>query len=143
MTNEITVPIDWEILGELPAALSSDDLLEDIVQVRARSGEFIIDVGWLPALDLNGRFRCQIIERREWESAVEELTTRDLETVRGWLADAIERYAARLTTPDEMGDVVNVEVAPIAPAVRSDEPTIDLRPVQTIQAIEERHRDAA
>jgi hypothetical protein len=134
MTERLTVPPAWEILGELPSILATEDLVEDIVQLRSRSGDFTIDVGWSPPLDPDGHFVCKLVERDDWDFPVEEMTTKKLDAVRRWIADAVDLYSDRLAAPDTMQPLVNVIEDSPAKAFPGDGPNaIDLTSAQTIQ----------
>lgn len=44
-------------------------LLEDLLQVEYCNG-ILLDVGWYPEFDVNGRFVVQIIKNKDWSSPI-------------------------------------------------------------------------
>ena len=52
-----------------PAAALIDDLGEDLLQISCANGD-IVDVGWYPAWNEEGRLRVVAVRGKEWEAPV-------------------------------------------------------------------------
>ena len=52
-----------------PAATLIDDLGEDLLQISCANGD-IVDVGWYPAWNEEGRLRVVAVRGQDWEAPV-------------------------------------------------------------------------
>lgn len=66
-----------------------EELKEDLIQI-VYSNQFLIDVGWYPSFQENGKFTLFLIENNDWEKPVFKKRTRSIKVVR----KTIEEYAA-------------------------------------------------
>ena len=54
---------------------------EDMLNIINPSKSIIIDVGWYPKFDMNGRFVLLVIKNNEWTKPLETLVTRDVNKI--------------------------------------------------------------
>lgn len=66
-----------------------EELKEDLIQI-VYSDQFIIDVGWYPSFQENGKFTLYLIQNNDWERPVFKKRTRSVKVV----MKTIEEYAA-------------------------------------------------
>jgi hypothetical protein len=104
MSNEVVLPIGWEVSGEFPDVVVPDALGEDIVQYRSPGRRFTVDIGWYPELDPDGEFYCRTIIDSAWDDPDEEIKTRDLRAVREWTRRTLTRLS-QLSAPIELSPV--------------------------------------
>lgn len=108
MSTDIAVPNGWTIYGSLPSKdpsqLSESEctwladnlmLTEDLLHIKPSSGEYEIDISWLPDSDPNGSFVCRIIKNQDWDSPDEEIEDRSLIAVKHWIENAISTIVSR------------------------------------------------
>ena len=60
-----TFNIDFDV----PFETQVDELNEDLVQVEY-NGNYIVDIGWYPEGDVNGRIIIQLIHNHEWDNPI-------------------------------------------------------------------------
>jgi hypothetical protein len=94
------LPAEWKVTGSLPVVDLEDlteeelDLLtEDLVQ--ATYGKYLLDIGYYPEANADGRFVCSAHELDAigydtWESPFSSLETRDVFEAYTWLAAIAE-----------------------------------------------------
>jgi len=66
-----------------------DDLKEDMLQVEFPGG-FILDVGWRPSFDINGKFFVSLIKNYDWECPAYNSSARNIEMLKIKISEAIE-----------------------------------------------------
>jgi hypothetical protein len=115
--EKVDAPAGWEGGGYIPRVTAEartdddlDSLTEDLVQISASNGDYIVDLGWYPDADENGRFVGRLIKACDWSSPVDKFATRDWQKALAWLRDAVEEVETLL------GDarVVPIATTPVA-----------------------------
>jgi hypothetical protein len=96
---KIEVPAGWRIIGELlnidPDSLSDEQLVvltEDILQIQTPDSSFVMDVGWYPDSDRQGRYLCRGVIDNKWDSPTECFETRDIREVLFWLQRCFNKF---------------------------------------------------
>ena len=64
-------------------------LREDLLQVEYKAGAYVLDVGWYPSGDETGAFGIVIVENGDWESPLYRWHTRDRDTLKTTLEEAV------------------------------------------------------
>ena len=115
----IELPEKWTMHGQLPALdfAAADEAArelfdEDIVRLVDASGDYMLDVGWYPAGQPDGKFVARAIIGDNWDEPVEEFETRSVAEIRSWLSNWVEAISATTGEPASMseGIVMLVEV---------------------------------
>jgi hypothetical protein len=121
----IVLPSGWTQRGQLPfvdfvaAGDRERDLFdEDILQIKDRTGEYVLDVGWYPAESEQGHFRCRLIVSNEWEFPEEEFETTSVAKVSEWLASTVEAVHDSLGQSAEFSEDVFLTLPVVAVRVR-------------------------
>jgi hypothetical protein len=118
------VPKRWAVRGELPVAnpeMPEADLElldEDLVQITDPSGTYVVDVGWYPAGQRNGRFVCRIMRANDWERPVEQVELASLGDTRQWIKRSIEQVQWRLGRQGDFSKQVGVWIYRFLPGGR-------------------------
>lgn len=73
--NYNTFNIDFDKLFETQA----DELNEDLIQVEY-DGNYILDIGWYPEGDFNGRILIQLIHDNQWDNPIVQEESIDKES---------------------------------------------------------------
>lgn len=68
---------EFTISAEQPLTLQLDNLKEDMLQVEF-SDKYLLDVGWRPSFDVEGKFHVYLIHNHDWASPVYHGTARNL-----------------------------------------------------------------
>lgn len=72
----------------LPFSEQEDSLMEDLLQVEYENG-YLIDLGWYPEYDENGKFILQLIKNDNWKKPIYKKQSRDWEQIKKSLLKAI------------------------------------------------------
>ena len=64
-----------------------EELKEDLIQIVY--DQFLIDVGWYPSFQENGKFTMMLIQNEDWEKPIFIKRTRSIQVVK----ETIEEYA--------------------------------------------------
>lgn len=79
---------EFAIIIDKPLSEQKDLLLEDLIQVKY--GEhLILDVGWYPELDINGKFLIQIIRNQNWDTPLYRFSCTETNSLLESLAYAV------------------------------------------------------
>lgn len=73
---------------DLPFSAQEDSLNEDLLQVQYENG-FLIDLGWYPEYDANGKFILQLIKNGNWKSPIYKEQSRTWKQLKESLLKAI------------------------------------------------------
>ncbi len=93
--NYNTFNIDFDKLF----VAQEDELNEDLVQVEYK-GNYILDIGWYPEGDVNGRIIIQLIRNSEWDNPIVKEKCLDKES----FFESINRIMAIIESITESGD---------------------------------------
>ena len=74
---------DKEIFNQL------DELKEDLVQVQYPNN-IILDIGWYPEFDINGKFRIVVVHNYNWDIPIYEVFLNDKSKLLQKISYAIE-----------------------------------------------------
>ena len=98
--RKLLVSCGWQITYDefnidfsLPFMKQTDRLNEDLLQ--ASSGEFIIDMGWYPEGDPDGKLRALLIKNYNWTQPVSEINDKN--------AAMLEEHIRKLISYAERG----------------------------------------
>lgn len=95
MINDLSIGSGKILFNDFPENIEFstpevyEELKEDLIQILY-SNRFLIDVGWYPSFQENGKFTLLLIENNNWEKPVFKKRTRSIKVVR----ETIEEYAA-------------------------------------------------
>ena len=64
-------------------------LREDMFQVNY-NGKYIIDIGWKPNLNINGKFKIRIIKDYDWDNPIYFKKTKNLNTLHKHVKECAE-----------------------------------------------------
>ena len=78
---------DFPEVIDLNSAEVYEDLKEDLIQIVYN--QFLIDVGWYPSFQENGKFSVLLIQNDDWEKPIFIKRTRSIQVVK----ETIEEYA--------------------------------------------------
>lgn len=67
---------DFDINDKLEN-LYHNSLKEDLLQIEF-DNSYLIDVGWYPEFDKNGKFIILLVKNNDWDNPIKEIKTRDL-----------------------------------------------------------------
>lgn len=65
-----------------------EELLEDLIQIEYENG-YLIDLGWYPEYNPNGKFIVQVIKNYDWEKPIYKEQSRDKKKLKKILLKAI------------------------------------------------------
>ncbi|WP_312215350.1 hypothetical protein [Pantoea vagans] len=80
---------DFHIDEKQPLRGFIDDLKEDMLQVEFPGG-FILDVGWRPSFNINGKFFVSLIKDYDWEAPVFSDSAGNIEVLKSKISEAIK-----------------------------------------------------
>ncbi|WP_233789039.1 hypothetical protein [Dickeya zeae] len=72
---------DFPIKDGEPLRVYIDDLKEDMLQVEFPKG-YILDVGWRPSFEINGKFYAVLIKDYDWGNPIYSESARDLKELK-------------------------------------------------------------
>ena len=82
---------DFLVQEETPLGEQIDLLKEDLLQVVFYgSKHLIIDLGWYPSFEKEGKFQIRVVEEFNWETFSFYAETNNLEELRTFLCQAIK-----------------------------------------------------
>lgn len=79
---------DLKLDRKIPLNVQIDLLKEDLLQVNYNN-KYIIDVGWYPEFDENGRFKVYVIEDFDWENPKMTKESKEIEKLISHIEDCI------------------------------------------------------
>lgn len=97
---DVEAPLGWDRYPDSKLPMIDPDtiegeftplLSEDMVQLTAPGGRYVIDVGWLPPWRPSGSYVCVIVKDDNWDEPLTRIHTRSYEDVFRWISAAIER----------------------------------------------------
>lgn len=71
-----------------PFSVQEDFLTEDLLQVQYDNG-YLIDLGWYPEFDTNGKFILQVVKDGNWKKPILKEQSRDWKQLKKLLLKAI------------------------------------------------------
>lgn len=80
--------IDFNFNKNAPLEEQIDLLKEDLCQVKYFN-DFLIDIGWYPEFDKNGKFKILVIKNYNWDNPILEKTCRDFSKLEDFVQIAI------------------------------------------------------
>lgn len=81
---------DFDLNFSEPLKNQLDNLKEDLLQVSYPNG-LLLDIGWFPSFDENGKFQIRAIENYDWETPIFYLEARNVEDLQLAIMNAISR----------------------------------------------------
>ncbi|CDG22859.1 conserved protein of unknown function [Xenorhabdus poinarii G6] len=60
---------DFSISDDIPLKNQLDELKEDMLQVEFPNG-YLLDIGWKPSFEIDGKFKLVLIKEFNWENPV-------------------------------------------------------------------------
>ncbi|QYM91704.1 hypothetical protein [Dickeya zeae] len=79
---------DFPIKDGEPLRGYIDDLKEDMLQVEFPKG-YILDVGWRPSFEINGKFYAVLIKDYDWGNPIYSESARDLKELKNKIQKAL------------------------------------------------------
>ncbi|MCU1791226.1 hypothetical protein CUU54_20560 [Pectobacterium polaris] len=79
---------DFPIRDGEPLGIYIDDLKEDMLQVEFPRG-YLLDIGWRPSFELNGKFYAVLIKDHDWEKPIYSESARDLNGLKNKINNAL------------------------------------------------------
>lgn len=79
---------DFSLKKDIPLDKQVDTLKEDMLQVEFPNG-YILDVGWRPSFDVNGRFYIYLIKDFDWENHIYSGNASDIYSLETEIVQAI------------------------------------------------------
>ena len=71
--NDIQLTLDKPLNEQL------ENLKEDMLQVAYKNDKYVLDVGWYPEFDQNGRFITFVIKNYDWNNPFLKLESKSIE----------------------------------------------------------------
>lgn len=107
MTNNylqsLKIPGGWEIIQNRfldiePEQLNKDDdiwdeFTQDILQIKHKWRNVIIDMGWYPDIDPSGHYMLLAIKDKNWESPIESYESRSKEEIKNKIEFFLEKFS--------------------------------------------------
>ncbi|SEN68850.1 hypothetical protein [Lihuaxuella thermophila] len=81
---------DFHVKTDVPLDQQVFSLKEDMLQVHFQEGKYLIDVGWYPSFEENGRFKVFVIENFDWEKPLLEEESYSINELKMALEKAIQ-----------------------------------------------------
>ncbi|WP_159514027.1 MULTISPECIES: hypothetical protein [Enterobacter] len=81
---------EFSLKKDIPLSKQLDELKEDMLQVEFPDG-YILDVGWRPSFDVNGKFYIYLIKDCNWEEPVYSGSAEDVELLELKVKHAINK----------------------------------------------------
>lgn len=78
----------FNINFDVPYSRQVEELLEDLIQIEYENG-YLIDLGWYPEYNPNGKFIVQVIKNYDWEKPIYKEQGRDKKQLKKILLKAI------------------------------------------------------
>lgn len=81
---------EFSIKDTIPLSEQINDLKEDMLQIEFPNN-FILDVGWRPSFDINGKFFIYLIKNFDWSAPVYYSNAKDLPSLYNQISLAINK----------------------------------------------------
>ncbi len=69
---------------------------EDILQLRHKSRNIVIDMGWYPDIEPTGNYRIVAIKDEDWETPLDRFESRSKEEITAKIEQLIKQYSQNL-----------------------------------------------
>ncbi|MBD5135691.1 MAG: hypothetical protein HDT39_06990 [Lachnospiraceae bacterium] len=79
---------EFNIDFSVPYSEQVEELLEDLIQIEYKNG-YLIDLGWYPEFNPQGKFIVQVIKNYDWENPIFMEQSRDKKQLEKILLKAI------------------------------------------------------
>lgn len=81
---------DFSLKKNIPLNEQRDELKEDMLQVEYPGG-YLLDVGWRPSFDINGRFYICLIKDFDWDVPIYKGSAKDIDSLLFEINQAINK----------------------------------------------------
>lgn len=81
---------DFSLKKNIPLNEQQDELKEDMLQVEYPGG-YLLDVGWRPSFDINGRFYICLIKDFDWDTPIYKGSAKDIDSLLFEINQAINK----------------------------------------------------
>jgi len=81
---------EFSLKKDIPLGKQLDELREDMLQVEFPDG-YVLDVGWRPSFDVNGKFYIYLIKDFDWEEPVYSGDAEDIDSLELKVNQAINK----------------------------------------------------
>lgn len=81
---------EFSLKKDIPLGEQLDELREDMLQVEFPDG-YVLDVGWRPSFDVNGKFYIYLIKGFDWEEPVYSGDAEDIDSLELKVNQAINK----------------------------------------------------
>lgn len=86
---------------EPSSIISEDDRLwfhftEDILQLKHKQRNIIIDLGWYPDIDPNGNYRVVAVSNEDWENPIDRFESRSKKEITNKIEYLIKKFSQNL-----------------------------------------------
>lgn len=88
---------DFLLDEERALADQIDNLKEDLLQVSLNEN-LLLDIGWQPSFNINGRFIIQVIEHYDWDSPIQRVETNSIQDLLFQLDDMLKTFSSNTTS---------------------------------------------
>ena len=88
---------DFLLDDERALADQIDNLKEDLLQVSLNEN-LLLDIGWQPSFNINGRFIIQVIEHYDWDSPIQRVETNSIQDLLFQLDDMLKTFSSNTTS---------------------------------------------
>ncbi|MCZ8960019.1 hypothetical protein [Escherichia albertii] len=82
---------EFSLKQDIPLGEQLDELREDMLQVEFPDG-YILDVGWRPSFDINGKFYIYLIKDFDWEEPVYSGNAENIDSLELKINQAINKF---------------------------------------------------
>jgi hypothetical protein len=80
----------WEIVPDLPFSQQLWELRQDLIQVCYRSKNLVLDIGWSPDFNVEGRFIVAVVRGENWENPVFSREAFTFDKLRSCVEEAVK-----------------------------------------------------
>ncbi len=88
---QLNLPPQAKVTGALRSRTTVQNLLQDMLQI-VLPDDIVIDVGWYPDWDPNGRYRVMVFQDDVDHPLEDDFTTKDVDAVKARIYDLVEKY---------------------------------------------------
>lgn len=103
----LRISCGWEIIQnkfidiEPSSIIDEDDKLwfhftEDILQLRHKERNIIIDLGWYPDIEPTGNYRVVAVKDEDWENPIDRFESRSKEEITAKIEQLIKKFSQNL-----------------------------------------------
>jgi hypothetical protein len=82
---------DFPLKEDIPIIDQLDDLKEDMIQVEFPGG-YILDIGWKPSFNINGKFYIYLIKDYDWESPIYKSSAKNIANLKEKINKAMNKF---------------------------------------------------